>query len=256
MKEKRKRGLPVYPGSIQNYTILTVLIVLETAALIAQAYFLARAITALFERTPLTDVTLFIVLFFSFFLLRQLFIQFETKVAERFATKTTEKLRNELFAAYFKRSISVVRQKGTGHLVTLAMEGIDDVRKYLSMIGIRTIRSLIIPLAIVVFIFPFDWISSVILVVTVPIVIIFMILLGIAAEKLAKKQYETYKRLSNHFVDSLKGLDTLKFLGKSKQHAEKINHVSHQYRRATMRTLRVAFLSSFALDFFSSLSIA
>ena len=256
MKEKRKRGLPVYPGSIQNYTILTVLIVLETAALIAQAYFLARAITALFERTPLTDVTLFIVLFFSFFLLRQLFIQFETKVAERFATKTTEKLRNELFAAYFKRSISVVRQKGTGHLVTLAMEGIDDVRKYLSMIGIRTIRSLIIPLAIVVFIFPFDWISSVILVVTVPIVIIFMILLGIAAEKLAKKQYETYKRLSNHFVDSLKGLDTLKFLGKSKQHAEKINHVSHQYSRATMRTLRVAFLSSFALDFFSSLSIA
>lgn len=252
--KKSKKGLPVFPGSLSNYTILTILILLESSSLIAQAYFLARAITALFERIPLKDVTPFILAFFSFYVLRQLFVQIETKLATQFANKTTENLRNKLFSNYFAKPIS--RRKGTGHLVTLAMEGIDDVRKYLEIIGIRTLRSFILPIAIVIFIFPFDWISAAILIITVPIVIVFMILLGIAAEKMANKQYETYKRLSNHFVDSLKGLETLTFLGKSKSHAKQISQVSNQYRTATMRTLRVAFLSTFALDFFSSLSIA
>ena len=84
----------------------------------------------------------------------------------------------------------------------------------------------------------------------------FMILLGLAAQKMADSQYETYRVLSNHFVDTLKGLETLKYLGQSKQHEGKIEKVSKRYRKATMRTLRVAFLSSFALDFFTSLSIA
>src|SRR5699024_5046330 len=90
----------------------------------------------------------------------------------------------------------------------------------------------------------------------VPIVIIFMILLGLAAQKMADKQYATYRILANHFTDSLKGLETLKYLGKSIAHARNINQRVDQYRRATNRTLRIAFLSSFALDFFSSLSIA
>ena len=73
---------------------------------------------------------------------------------------------------------------------------------------------------------------------------------------MADSQYEIYRVLSNHFVDTLKGLETLKYLGKSEQHEGKIEKVSKRYRKATMRTLRVAFLFFFALDFFTSLSIA
>ena len=73
---------------------------------------------------------------------------------------------------------------------------------------------------------------------------------------MADKQYDTYRVLSNHFVDTLKGIETLKYLGQSEQHDKKIARVSKRYRKATIRTLRVAFLSSFALDFFTSLSIA
>src|SRR5699024_12329410 len=91
---------------------------------------------------------------------------------------------------------------------------------------------------------------------TVPIVIIFMILLGMAAEKMADKQFATYTRLSNHFIGSLRGLATLAYLGKSRSHANKIEQVSDDYRKATMKTLRVALLSSFALDCFTSLAIA
>src|SRR5699024_3170484 len=122
--------------------------------------------------------------------------------------------------------------------------------------GVRMIRIFISPAVIVVYIYFYDPISSVILVATVPIVVIFMILLGLAAEKMADNQYVLYTRLANHFVDSLKGLETLAFLGRSKEHGRRIKQVSDDYRKATMKTLRVAFLSSFALDFFTSLSIA
>lgn len=256
MKEKRAKGLPVYPGSIQHYITISFLILIEAGTIVAQAYFLARAITALFERTPVADIVNILILFFIAFISRHVVSQLQTKLASSFATKTTENLRNDLFKTYFDRSSSISQRKGTGHLVTLAMEGIDHVRLYLEIIGIRTIKSVVVPIVIVLYVFQFDRISAYILVATVPIVIIFMILLGLAAEKLADRQYDTYIRLSNHFVDSLKGLDTLMFLGKSKSHAKKISYVSDEYRKATMRTLRVAFLSSFALDFFSSLSIA
>src|SRR5699024_10103702 len=118
------------------------------------------------------------------------------------------------------------------------------------------VSSILVPIMIVVYIFTLDIASAIILILTVPIVILFMILLGLAAQKMADKQYATYRILSNHFIDSLKGLETLKYLGQSVRHIYKINKVSKQYREATIKTLRVAFLSSFALDFFTSLSIA
>lgn len=149
-----------------------------------------------------------------------------------------------------------VQTNGTGHLVTLSIEGIEKLKTYIELTIPKMIRSSIVPGLIVLYVFTLDIKSGIILVVTIPIVIIFMILLGLAAQKMADSQYETYRVLSNHFVDTLKGLETLKYLGKSKQHEGKIEKVSKRYRKATMRTLRVAFLSSFALDFFTSLSIA
>lgn len=255
MKEKRVKGLPMYPGSLNHYIFLSVLIMIEAGLLIAQAYFLARAITALFDGVLLLDALQFIALFFLFFLLRHLLVQGETKLAQNYSIETTEELRNTLFKNYMN-NFTIAQKKGTGHLINLAMEGIDNVRLYLEIIGIRTLKSVLLPLTIVIYIFQVDRRAAVILVVTVPVIIIFMILLGLAAEKLADKQYDTYMRLSNHFIDSLKGLETLMFLGKSKSHAQNIAFVNEEYRKATMKTLRVAFLSSFALDFFSSLSIA
>ena len=256
MKQKRKKGLPTYPGSVLVHSMLTILILGEAVAVIAQAYFLARAITFLFQRMPVGEVLTDIGFFFVAFIIRYIITHIETLVADRYAAKTARMLRDELMHAYFHRNSTFVQKIGTGHLVTLAMEGVDDVKKYVEIIGIRMIKTVIIPVAIVIYVYFYDPISSIILVVTVPIVVIFMILLGMAAEKMADRQYETYKRLSNHFIDSLKGLETLTYLGKSRDHSKKIHRVSSEYRKATMKTLRVAFLSSFALDFFTSLSIA
>ena len=256
MKKQRKKGLPLYAGAGRVYSLLIVLIVLETVAVIAQAFFLARAITFLFQRMPIGDVAADIGFFFVAFILRHLIVHAESALAETYAANSAEALRNQLVETYFHQGDSLGRSTGVGHLVTLAMEGVDDIRRYIEIIGIRMIKTVVMPVMIVVYVFLYDPISSVILVVTVPIVIIFMILLGVAAQKMADKQYETYTKLSNHFTDSLKGLETLAYLGRSKAHAKKIGEVSTSYRKATMKTLKVAFLSSFALDFFTSLSIA
>lgn len=256
MKKQRAKKLPDYPGSLRAYSLLALLITFEAAAVIAQAFFLARAITLLFERMPVGEIITDIGFFFVAFVIRYLITHIEMAVSERYASRSAQKLRDQLIQAYFGRSISFVQQIGTGHLVTLAMEGVDHVKKYVEIIGVRMIKTAIIPAAIVIFVFFYDPMSSLILVLTVPIVVIFMILLGLAAQKLADRQYDTYTRLSNHFIDSLKGLETLAYLGRSREHAKKIERVSTDYRKATMRTLRVAFLSTFALDFFTSLSIA
>ncbi|TKH19567.1 thiol reductant ABC exporter subunit CydD [Bacillus wiedmannii] len=253
---KRKRGLPSYPGSRVLYVVLTIISILEAVSIIVQTVFLARAITFLFQGETVQSVLNETVYFGITFAVRHMLVRISQILVERFAEKTGSLLRKQLIEAYFTLGPRYVQTAGTGHLVTLSIEGIEKFKTYIELTIPKMIRSSIVPGLIVLYVFTLDIESGIILVVTIPIVIIFMILLGLAAQKMADSQYESYRVLSNHFVDTLKGLETLKYLGKSKQHEGKIEKVSKRYRKATMRTLRVAFLSSFALDFFTSLSIA
>ncbi|PFA18557.1 MULTISPECIES: thiol reductant ABC exporter subunit CydD [Bacillus cereus group] len=253
---KRKRGLPSYPGSRILYVSLSMISILEACSIIAQTVFLARAITFLFQGEQVQGVLNEILYFGISFAVRQILIRTSQLLVERFAEKVGLLLRKQLIEAYFTLGPRFVQTSGTGHVVTLSIEGVEKFKTYIELTIPRMIRSCIVPALLVIYVFTLDVESSVILVVTIPIVIVFMILLGLAAQKMAGNQYDTYRVLSNHFVDTLKGLETLKYLGKSKQHEGKIEKVSKRYRKATIRTLRVAFLSSFALDFFTSLSIA
>ncbi|KEK24130.1 thiol reductant ABC exporter subunit CydD [Bacillus gaemokensis] len=253
---KRKRGLPSYPGSRFLYVVLSFISILEACSIIGQAVFLSRAITFLFQGAQVQEVLNEILYFGISFAVRQILVHMSQFFVEHFAEKTGLALRKQLIEAYFNLGPKFVQVNGTGHLVTLSIEGIEKLKTYVELTIPRMIRSCIVPALLALYVFTLDVTSAVILVVTIPIVIVFMILLGLAAQKMADKQYDTYRVLSNHFVDTLKGLETLKYLGKSKEHEGKIEKVSKRYRKATIRTLRVAFLSSFALDFFTSLSIA
>ena len=94
----------------------------------------------------------------------------------------------------------------------------------------------ITPALVWLYVFMTDRISGIILLVTMPILIVFLILVGLAARKQTERRLDSYRMLSNHFVDSLRGLTTLKFLGQSRKHSESIQQVSEGYRAATMRT--------------------
>src|SRR5699024_1909477 len=145
--------------------------------------------------------------------------------SERFAEKTSISLRKQLISTYFKQGQQFARTYGTGRLVTLAIEGIDNLKTYLQITIPRMIKTFIIPAMLVIYVGTLDLPSAGILIITVPIIIIFMILLGLAAQKMADKQYKTYQTLSNHFIDSLRGLETLKYLGQSQKHEKKVSQV-------------------------------
>ncbi|MGG1615246.1 thiol reductant ABC exporter subunit CydD [Paenibacillus sp. NRS-1782] len=236
--------------------LLAALSLAQGAAVIAQAIFLAKAVTILFDKHPLVMAWPSLALFFAAFAARHTMIWLQRRTAGRFAEASGASLRERLLARLFERGPVFAAKEGSGKLVTLALDGVDRFRTYLELSIPRMIDMMCVTILLLVSVFTLDIISGVILTATMPILIGFFILLGLAARKQADKQWRSYRLLSHHFTDSLRGLQTLRFLGRSREHGETVGKVSDQYRTATMRTLRVAFLSSFALDFFSMLSVA
>lgn len=245
-----------YKGVKQVLFIVTLITLVQSFIILVQAKWLAEVISALFAHEPLQEQFGTMGLFLAAFLIRHLCNLIMQKVSYRFAEITGTTLRKQLLDKLFKLGPLFSKTEGTGNLVTLALEGVGYFRTYLELIIPRMISTSITPIIVLVYIFMQDVVSGIILLVTMPILIVFMILIGLAARKQMDQQWQSYRILSNHFVDSLRGLETLKFLGRSREHEQTIDRVSNSYRSATMRTLRVAFLSSFALDFFAMLSVA
>ena len=235
---------------------LAVLTVIQGLMIIIQAYFLADSISSLFGGDLFRDVSKKLAFFVLALLFRQGLTFLKKKLAYQFAVKTSVDLRKTAIEKLFQLDPRFVREEGSGQTVTLILEGTMKFRRYLELFLPKLMNMAFIPAIAVIFIFFENVRSAVILIIASPILIIFMILLGLAARSKADRQHQSYQMLSNHFVDSLRGLETLKYLGLSGKHSEKISLVSERYRQATMATLRIAFLSTFALDFFTMLSIA
>ncbi|HEL9516653.1 TPA: thiol reductant ABC exporter subunit CydD [Listeria monocytogenes] len=250
------KDLRNYKGIKKIMAILAVFTLVQGAAIIVMAITLARAITDLFHEHAFQSVTIQIGLFAGAYFLRHFLNVWKKQIVYRYAAKLAKTMREELLDSLFALGPRFARAEGTGKVVTMVMEGVADFRNYLELFLPKMMNMAIIPAMIWVYIAFQDWTSAFILMITLPILIVFMIILGLAAKKQVDSQFETYRVLSNHFVDSLKGLETLRYLGLSHDHEGKIASVSSRYRKATMKTLRVAFMSSFALDFFTMLSIA
>lgn len=245
-----------YKGAKTVFFLVAVCTLAQSMAILLQAKWLAEAVSALFAGSTLQEQGETIALFLLAFLARHGISVVQQGIAQRFAEETGTSLRKQLLEELFRNGPSFVRSEGTGNVVTLVLEGIGKFRKYAELTIPRMMGAGITPALVWLYVFMTDRISGIILLVTMPILIVFLILVGLAARKQTERQLDSYRMLSNHFVDSLRGLTTLKFLGQSRKHGASIQQVSEGYRAATMRTLRVAFLSSFALDFFTMLSVA
>lgn len=229
---------------------------LQGVMIILQAIFLAKAITKMFHGTVWSSVMGNLLLFLLLFILRHFLQLVRERISYRFAEKTALDLQGKLLQKLFDIGPNGISKYGSGNTVTLTLEGIANFRKYLQLFIPRFLSMLIIPIMILIFTYYLDVLSGVVLTLTMPIMILFLVLLGLAARKKMNDQLATFKVLSHHFVDSLRGIVTLKYLGKSKSHVHAIASTSDKYRKTTMKTLVLAFLSSFNLNFFSSLSIA
>ncbi|MGL4535292.1 MAG: thiol reductant ABC exporter subunit CydD [Weissella cibaria] len=245
-----------FPGARQALGVLSLLTLIQALAIIGQGRFLSVAITDLWGGHQLTSIGVVIVWFMLAYLLRQVMGVAKQYALAPFADKTTASLQTQLTQKYAALGPRTVANQGTGKSVTLAVEGIDQVHDYLTLVLVKLFDMSITPWLILLYIATINFKQAVFLFVIYPVIVIFMIVLGLAAQAKADREYETFNRLSNHFVDSLRGLTTLKQWGLAKQYAQNIYDVSEDHRKATMSTLKIAILSTFALDFFTTLSIA
>ena len=240
----------------QMFGLLAGFAFLQAIFIIGQAWMLSAAITHLWEGHTLKEVALYVLGFFLFFMARHVITYLRERLLDNYAQEQAKKLRTQLLQKIFKLGPTVVQAHGTGNVTTMTVDGISQVENYIHLILAKMMNMMIVPWVILVVVFYYDWVSGVILLLVFPLIIIFMIVLGYAAQSKADRQYRSFQILSNHFIDSLRGIDTLKLFGMSKSYEKGIYQTSEQFRKATMSTLRIAILSTFALDFFTTLSVA
>lgn len=243
-------------GARLTFVCIAVLIIIQSLAILMQAKWLSEAVVGLFDGESLRQQLERIDLFLCAFLSRQAADAAVRRISFDFAERTGSNLRRELLTRLLHQGARRSAKEGTGHLVTLIREGIGQYRAYVEKIFPRMAAVGITPIFILVYVWMQDRMSAVILAIMLPLLIVFMILVGLTAGKHTRDQHNVYRKLSNHFLDSVRGLETLKLLGRSRSHVASVESISERYRQATMKTLRLAFLSSFALEFFTMLAVA
>ena len=176
--------------------------------------------------------------------------------ANAVAVKIKTDLRERLFAHILKLGPAYSRGQRTGELTAAAVEGIEALDAYFSQYLPQLVITTLVPLSILIVVFPIDLLSGFVFLITAPLIPFFMIMIGKGAEIVTHRQYDTLRLLSAHFLDSLQGLTTLKLFGQSKAQTRSIAEVSDKFRDTTLGVLRVTFLSALALELLATLSTA
>ena len=151
---------------------------------------------------------------------------------------------------------SFTRSAQSGRIVTTLLKGVESVDAWFSQYIPQLFLSLIVPVVILVAVFPADWLSGLILVLTAPLIPVFMILIGKRASAATERQWNTMSRMSGNFLDMLQGLSTLKLFAQARTRRDGIAEASENFRRSTMQVLKIAFLSSLTLELVGTLGTA
>lgn len=172
------------------------------------------------------------------------------------AARIRQLLRETLLERIAALGPSWSQQHRTGSIANTLGEGVEAIETYFSAFLPQKMIIGIVPLAILVALFPSDWVSGVIMLCTAPLIPLFMILVGKGAEKMNLKQWHKLSLMSAHFFDVISGLTTLRQTNAARRQANIIAQISENYRQTTMKVLRVAFLSSLVLEFLATISTA
>jgi ATP-binding cassette, subfamily C, bacterial CydCD len=176
--------------------------------------------------------------------------------ANRVATRVKTDLREHLTAHLLALGPAYSRGERTGELVNTAVEGIEALDAYFSQYLPQLALAVLIPVTFLLVVFPLDPLSGLVLLLTAPLIPVFMILIGSLADSLTRQQWTALSRMSAHFLDVLQGLTTLKLFNRSREQIAVIAEISDRYRDTTLGVLRVAFLSALVLEMVGTLSTA
>jgi thiol reductant ABC exporter CydD subunit len=176
--------------------------------------------------------------------------------AVRASSQAKSELRGALLARAAQMAARPVEQAGTGELAVLASRGIDALDAYFSQYLPQLLLAVIAPATILIAVFADDWISGLIIALTLPLIPVFMALVGALTGERIERQLGTLERLAGHFLDVVEGLPTLKIFGRGRAQLALIARASELYRSSTVETLRVTFLSSLILELVATVSVA
>jgi ATP-binding cassette subfamily C protein CydD len=233
------------------------LTVLQAVIVLVQAQLLSRVINRVFlSKATLADVAPTLGLLALVIGLRALTTFGSNFAAGEMAIRIKTDLRRRLLAHLAQLGPAYTRAERSGELTVTATEGIEALDAFYRGFVPGLIGALLIPLLTLVVVFPIDTLTFVVLLLTAPLIPLFMALIGSAAGGLARQQFDQLRRLGAHFLDVFQGLLTLKLFNRSEAQTHSIAQITDQFRQATMRVLRVSFLSAFMLEMLSTLSIA
>jgi ATP-binding cassette subfamily C protein CydCD len=224
---------------------------------IAQAMLIAEVVVGAFQHgQSVTELRTPLLLLAAVAVGRSIVAWLTELAAHRASAAVKSELRGRLLDRAAALGPGWLAGQRTGSLVTLATRGVDALDDYFSRYLPQLGLAVVVPVAVLARIVTEDWVSAAIIVGTLPLIPLFMMLIGWATQSRMDRQWRLLSRLSGHFLDVVAGLPTLKVFGRAKAQAESIRRITGEYRQATLRTLRIAFLSSFALELLATLSVA
>lgn len=234
--------------------------VMATAAaflLVPQAWLLARAVSdVVMHSAPLAQVLPWLAPMVALFAARFLLAQAAERAAFEAGALVKAHVRDRLVRHLQDLGPAAMQRGHSSDAAVAALDGVEALEPYYARYLPHLALVAALPLAILAVVLPRDWISGLVLLVTAPVIPMFMMLVGSSAERLSARQWQKLARMSARFLDAMRGLTTLKLFDAAQREAALIARLSDDYRRSTMAVLRVAFLSALVLEFFATVGIA
>ncbi|HEX2728658.1 MAG TPA: thiol reductant ABC exporter subunit CydD [Rubrobacteraceae bacterium] len=230
---------------------------LAAGATVVQMILLARIVDRVFLKGgDLASVRSLLLVLLVAVIARAALLWVREVAAQRGAVRMKSELRERLFEHVLRLGPSYTSGERTGELTTTATEGIEKLEPYFARYLPQMVLSASVPLLVAVYVFPRDWTSAVLLLITAPVIPIMMILVGSYAEEHMKRQWTALSRMGAHFLDAVQGLPTLKMFNRGAAERELVAAASEEFRVRTMKVLKFAFLSGLVLEFMTAVSIA
>lgn len=230
--------------------------IMQAMMIVAIAYIIAYiADKLLLSRLESSTATPLLVLLFFFFCIKAILNYFNHYQMEKISLNVQSNLRRQLFEVLAQRSF-LANSYAKGQWIALITKGVDKLDIYLTSFIPQLGLLSTIPLILLIFTFINDWISGLIFLITAPLIPFFMILIGKIADKENKKQWQVFQKLTMYMADLLPGLLIVKAYNQTQRQLSEINKNGKLFSQATLKVLRIAFISAFMLEFISTLSIA
>jgi thiol reductant ABC exporter CydD subunit len=226
------------------------------APVIAQAALLAHVVARTFDGASLSALRVDLALLVLAFAARGALAWSMEVAGRRAASSVLSELRLELAGRRLGAHPAAEDGVESGEIAAAAVQGADALESYFARYLPQMVLACVLPLAVVAWVASIDLLSALIMLLTLPLVPLFMWLIGRYTEQRTRERWDALRRLSGHFLDVVRGLPTLRAFNRAEAQAESIGEAGERYQRATMGTLRVSFLSGSVLELAATLGVA